>query len=101
MQRERPHRVALVGAISGYNDTEPAPGPRNLFRAAAQRLTIRGTLVNDHLHFFPEYIGKASAWLADGTLRTTETVTEGLENAPTAFLGMMRGANTGKMLVRL
>ncbi|MEV2253844.1 NADP-dependent oxidoreductase [Streptomyces sp. NPDC050147] len=94
-------RIALVGAISGYDATEPASGPNNLFRAAAREVTLRGMLVSSYFELFPEWIGKAAAWLADGSLHTQETVTEGIEQAPAAFLGMMRGANTGKMLVRL
>ncbi|MFI5685571.1 NADP-dependent oxidoreductase [Streptomyces sp. NPDC051636] len=94
-------RIAMVGAISGYNATEPAPGPHNLFQAAAREVTLRGMLVTSHLDLFPEWIGKAAAWLADGTLHTEETVVDGIEKAPDAFLAMMRGANTGKMLVRL
>ncbi|MFG1997956.1 NADP-dependent oxidoreductase [Spirillospora sp. NPDC048911] len=91
--------AALVGMISGYN--APVPGPRNIYSAVTKRLTLRGVLVSDHLDRFPEYIGKAAGWLADGTLHTEETVVEGLENAPEAFFGVLRGANTGKMLVRL
>ncbi|MFH9073611.1 NADP-dependent oxidoreductase [Streptomyces alboflavus] len=94
-------RVALVGAISTYNDTTPAPGPDNLFHAAKQEATLRGMLVTSHLDLFPEWIGKAAGMLADGTLRTEETVVDGIEQAPEAFLGVLRGANTGKMLVRL
>lgn len=58
-------------------------------------------LVTSYFPLFGEYIGKAAGWLADGTLRTTETVYEGLDQAPAAFLGVLTGANTGKMLVRL
>lgn len=94
-------RIAMVGAISGYNATAPAPGPHNLFQAAAREVTLRGMLVTSHLDLFPEWLGKAAAWLADGTLHTEQTVVDGIENAPDAFLAMMRGANTGKMLVRL
>jgi len=94
-------RIALVGAISGYDATEPAPGPDNLFQAAAREVTLRGMLVSSYFDLFPEWIGKAAAWLADGSLHTEETVVEGIDQAPAAFLGMMRGANTGKMLVRL
>ncbi|AYV28358.1 Putative NADP-dependent oxidoreductase YfmJ [Streptomyces sp. ADI95-16] len=94
-------RIAMVGAISGYNAAAPAPGPDNLFRAAAREATLRGMLVSSHFDLFPEWIAKASAWLADGTLRTRQTVAEGIEQAPAAFLGVLTGANTGKMLVRL
>ncbi|MGC0418976.1 NADP-dependent oxidoreductase [Embleya sp. AB8] len=94
-------RFALIGAISGYNATEPVPGPSNLFQAYTRRLNLRGMLVTDHLALFPEYIGRAIGWLGDGSLRTQETVFEGLDQAPAAFLGVLSGANTGKMLVRL
>ncbi|WP_327354239.1 NADP-dependent oxidoreductase [Streptomyces sp. NBC_01304] len=94
-------RIALVGAISGYNATAPLPGPDNLFRAAAKEATLRGMLVSSHFDLFPEWIGKAAGWLADGTLHTAQTVVDGIDQAPDAFLGVLRGANTGKMLVRL
>ncbi|AFU05848.1 NADP-dependent oxidoreductase [Nocardia brasiliensis] len=93
-------RIALVGAISGYNGSTDAPGP-DLYKAATKEVSLRGMLVNSYFPIFGEYIGKAAGWLADGTLRTTETVYEGLEQAPAAFLGVLSGANTGKMLVRL
>ncbi|MFB4316629.1 NADP-dependent oxidoreductase [Actinomadura sp. 21ATH] len=98
----RPHgRAALIGAISGYNATEPVPGPANLFKIIEKRLTLRGIQIADHLDLFPEYIGRAADWLADGGLRTEETVADGLDRAPEALIGVLRGANTGKMLVRL
>ncbi|MGP3920882.1 NADP-dependent oxidoreductase [Nonomuraea sp. 10N515B] len=94
-------KAALVGMISQYNATAPVPGPSNIYDVVTKRLTLRGVLVTDHLHRFPEYIAQAAAWLTDGGLRTEETVVEGLEQAPDAFLGVLHGANTGKMLVRL
>ncbi|QNG18336.1 NADP-dependent oxidoreductase [Rhodococcus triatomae] len=94
-------RIALIGAIGKYDSEGAAPGPRDFFRAYAKRLTLRGMLVSDHLHRFPEYIGQASEWIADGTLRVEETVVEGLDQAPRALLDLFRGVNTGKMLVRL
>jgi NADPH-dependent curcumin reductase CurA len=94
-------RIAMVGAISAYNATEPVAGPHNLFLLAHKDATLRGMLVNSYLHRFPEWIGKAAGWLADGSLHTENTVIDGLDQAPAAFLNMMRGANTGKMLVRL
>jgi hypothetical protein len=94
-------RIALVGAVSTYNATAPAAGPDNLYAAAYKELTLRGILVTSYLHLFPEYIPGAAAWLAEGRLHTEETVVEGLEQAPAALIGVLRGANTGKMLVRL
>lgn len=92
--------MALIGAVGDYNDAEPAPGP-NLYRAATREVTLRGMLVSNHLHRFPEFHAKAVPWLLDGTLRTRETVLDGLEKAPEALRGVLEGANTGKMLVRL
>lgn len=94
-------KVALVGMISGYNAVDPVPAPTNLHLAIGKRLTLRGVLVLDHLDKFPEYLARATSWLADGTLRTRETVVEGIEQAPAALLGVLGGANIGKMLVRL
>lgn len=94
-------RIAMVGAISTYNATEPVPGPSNLFDLAAKDATLRGMLVSSYFHLLPEWIGKAVGWLGDGSLHTEQTVAEGIEQAPAAFLDMMRGANVGKMLVRL
>ncbi|MFG3616840.1 NADP-dependent oxidoreductase [Nocardia sp. NPDC047654] len=93
-------RIALVGAISGYNGATAEPGP-DLYLAATKELSLRGMLVTSHFPLFGEYIAKAADWLANGTLRTKETVYTGLDQAPTAFLGVLSGANTGKMLVRL
>jgi hypothetical protein len=94
-------RVALCGAISQYNAAAPVPGPDNLALAIGKRLTLRGFIVNDHLGLAPTWIGQAARWLADGELRVDETVVDGVENAVEAFLGLLRGANTGKMLIRL
>ncbi|WP_433274369.1 NADP-dependent oxidoreductase [Actinosynnema sp. CS-041913] len=94
-------RIALIGAISQYNAVGPVPGPGNLFDAVRKQLTLRGMLVNSYFGLFPEYTARAAAWLADGSLRTEETVLDGIDRAPEAFLGVLRGANTGKMLVRL
>lgn len=94
-------RIAVVGAISSYNATGSVPGPRDFARTVSKRLSLQGMLVLDHMHRFPEFLQFAIPLIADGTLKTTETVIEGLENAPEAFLGVLRGDNTGKMLVKL
>jgi NADPH-dependent curcumin reductase CurA len=94
-------RAALCGAISQYNATEPAPGPRNLTLAVGNRLTLRGFIISDHAARFPDFVAEVGGALRDGKLRYRETVVEGIENAPDAFIGLLRGDNTGKMLVKL
>jgi NADPH-dependent curcumin reductase CurA len=98
----RPHgRIVLCGAISEYNATTAPPGPNNLILAIKRRLTLRGYLVGDHLDLYEEYLQRATRWRLDGTLRDTHTEVVGLESAVDAFLTMMSGGNTGKMVVRL
>ena len=94
-------RIAACGAISQYNSTEPTPAPRNLALVVGKRLTIRGFIVSDHGERMKAMLNEVGAWLADGKVKFTETTVHGLENAPQAFLDMMRGQNTGKMLVEL
>lgn len=94
-------RIAVCGMISVYNDTEPAPGPRNLARLIQTRGRIEGFLVGDHYDLAREYAEQAAGWLADGSLSLRETTVDGFENAVDAFLGVLRGDNTGKMVVRL
>jgi NADPH-dependent curcumin reductase CurA len=94
-------RVAACGSISGYNEVKLQPGPRNMSQIVGKRLTIRGFIVADHNDRFRAMIDEVGAWLAGGKLVAEETIVDGLENAPAAFLGMLRGENTGKMVVRL
>jgi NADPH-dependent curcumin reductase CurA len=94
-------RVAMCGAIAQYNSTEATPAPRNLMLAIGKQLTLRGFLVGGQRQHRAEFFEKMSAWLADGSVRYDETVVDGLENAPQAFMDLLEGANTGKMLVRL
>jgi NADPH-dependent curcumin reductase CurA len=94
-------RVVACGSVSRYNDAEAAPGPRNMFMVVTKRLLVQGYIISDHYARFPEFVERARDWLADGRLRYRETVVEGIENAPSAFLGLLRGANIGKMLVKV
>lgn len=94
-------RVAMCGAIAQYNATEPPAAPRNLAVAIGKHLTLRGFLVSGQRQHAAEFAERMSAWLADGTVRYGETVVDGLENAPQAFMDLLDGGNTGKMLVRL
>jgi NADPH-dependent curcumin reductase CurA len=94
-------RIALCGAISGYNDAEAAPGPRNLSLAIGKRLTLRGFIVGDYADRQAQFAAEMAPWLASGQVVAAETVVHGLENTPEAFLSLFRGGNTGKMLVEL
>ncbi len=94
-------RVAMCGAIAHYNATELPAGPQNLALAIGKRLTLRGFIVSDHQDRTPDMIADVSGWLREGKLFHTETVVEGLDQAPAAFINLLRGHNTGKMIVRL
>jgi hypothetical protein len=94
-------RLALCGAISSYNDASPTPGPRNMMMVVSKRLALQGFVVTDHGDAAPEFHGTVGGWLSDGHIAHRETVVQGLDNAVDAFLDLHRGANIGKMLVRL
>jgi hypothetical protein len=94
-------RVVACGSISRYNDAEPAPGPRNMFLVVTKRLRIEGFIISDHFDRFGEFAREAAEWVRDGRLQYRETVIDGIENAPLAFLGLLRGENIGKMLVKV
>jgi NADPH-dependent curcumin reductase CurA len=94
-------RIIACGAISRYNEATPSPGPRNLMNVVAKRLTIRGFIVTDHLGQMSEFRDEVAPLLADGRLKAKETVVDGIDQAPQAFLDMLTGGNIGKMVVRL
>jgi NADPH-dependent curcumin reductase CurA len=94
-------RVIGCGAISRYSDADPSPGPRNLFMLFTKRLTMKGFIVSDHYARFGEFLAEVGPLVRDGSLRYRETIVEGIENAPEAFLGLLRGDNIGKMLVKV
>ncbi|MEV6832538.1 NADP-dependent oxidoreductase [Amycolatopsis sp. NPDC051102] len=94
-------RIAICGMISTYNDTEPTPAPRNLAQVIAKRLTIRGLLVLDHWGLQQQFVSEVAPLVNSGEIKYSETFVDGIRNAPDAFLGLLSGANTGKMLVRI
>ncbi|MBG6106382.1 NADPH-dependent curcumin reductase CurA, partial [Micromonospora vinacea] len=94
-------RAAICGMISQYNATEPSPAPRNLALVIGKRLTLRGFLVNDHNDVRGAFVSDVAGWLREGTLSYDETIVDGIENAPEAFIGVLRGDNLGKMLVKV
>ncbi|TFC86947.1 NADP-dependent oxidoreductase [Cryobacterium sinapicolor] len=93
-------RAALCGAISVYNSTEAAAGPRNLANMIGRGLTLKGFIVGNYVEHFAAFSADMGAWLASGEVVFDETVVDGIDHAVDAFLGLMRGENTGKMVVR-
>ncbi|RKT88364.1 hypothetical protein SAMN05421805_101195 [Saccharopolyspora antimicrobica] len=94
-------RVAECGMISQYNNAEPQPGPNNLFKIVSKRLRLQGFIVIDHADRKDQFFAEVGGWLREGKISYRETVVDGLRNAPEAFLGLLRGENTGKMLVKI
>ncbi|HEY7074381.1 MAG TPA: NADP-dependent oxidoreductase [Solirubrobacteraceae bacterium] len=94
-------RVALCGAISNYN-TPAATGIRNLGLAIGKRLQLRGFIVSDHADRRPAFEQEVGAWVREGRVKFRETIVDGgVDAAPQAFIDLLRGANVGKMVVRL
>ncbi len=94
-------RIVLCGMISQYNATIMPAGPSNLFLAITNRLKLQGFIVRDHYDMLNEFYSNMSKWVSEGKIKWQETVFEGLENAPKAFLALFKGENTGKMLVKI
>ena len=94
-------RFAICGMIAQYNDATPPPGPRNIAAVLVKRITMRGYIILDHLDLVPLFNAEMIGWLKSGKVKSRDTIVEGLENAPKAFLGLFSGDNTGKMLVRI
>jgi NADPH-dependent curcumin reductase CurA len=94
-------RIIACGSISGYNDRKPKPGPSNLFNMITKRLTMKGLIVGDWLGLQHEFESEVGGLLRSGKLRNKETVAEGIDQAVPSFLGLFRGRNLGKMVVKL
>ena len=94
-------RFALCGMISQYNATDMGPGVRGLIMAVGKQLRLEGFIVSSHMDLTPQFLKDMSQWIAEGKVKWRETVEEGIENAPTAFLKLFKGENLGKMLVKL
>jgi hypothetical protein len=94
-------RMVMCGMISMYNAVEPPPGPRNLISVIGKSLTMRGFIVSDFLDMVPEFFADMGRWVSEGKIKWQETVLEGIDKAPEAFLGLFTGENLGKMLVRV
>jgi NADPH-dependent curcumin reductase CurA len=94
-------RVVLCGGISGYNETQPPPGPRNLMNLVLQRGRMEGFIIIDYVARFPEAAAQLARWTAEGKIVHREDIQEGIENAPETFLRLFRGQNIGKQLLKV
>lgn len=94
-------RFALCGMISMYNATTPPPGPRNIAQAVGKQLRLEGFIVSNHYDMLPSFHKDLAEWHAAGKIKWKETVLEGIDKAPEAFLKLFSGENFGKMLVKL
>jgi hypothetical protein len=94
-------RFAFCGMISDYNATDMGQGIHGLVMVVGKSLNLRGFIVSNHADMQDAFVKDLAGWVAAGKIQSRETVKEGLENAPAAFLGLFKGENLGKMLVRL
>jgi NADPH-dependent curcumin reductase CurA len=93
-------RIPFCGYVSEYDKGE-AHAIRHLRQLLVCRARLQGYIISEHMDAWPDALKELAGWLAAGKLRYRETVTEGLENAPRAFIGLLRGENLGKQLVKL
>jgi hypothetical protein len=94
-------RLPLCGMIEQYNATEMPPGPGNIIMAVGLSLTLRGFIVSNHADMQPAFLADMKKWIKEGKMKWRETVLEGIERAPEAFIGLFKGENFGKMLVKV
>jgi NADPH-dependent curcumin reductase len=94
-------RVAFCGAISEYQDATPMAGPTKMFTIVQRRLTIQGFIVSDHIALMSAFASEVGGLVKDGRLKSRETVVDGLARAPEAFMGLLRGENFGKLVVKV
>jgi NADPH-dependent curcumin reductase CurA len=94
-------RITVCGMISTYNATAPEPGPNNLMLLVSRRLRMRGFIVSDHGDRQAAFREEVGGYLRAGRITVRETIVDGIERAPDAFLAMLRGDHIGKMCVRL
>jgi hypothetical protein len=92
-------RIAICGLIAGYN-SEPIP-IRNPTWLLISRLKLQGFIVSEYMPLWPQALAELGAHVAAGRIRYRESIAHGLENAPAAFIGLLKGQNFGKQLVRL
>jgi NADPH-dependent curcumin reductase len=94
-------RVSLCGSVSQYNVSSPELGPRQLFLFVGKRVRLQGFIVSDFRDRFAPAMRQMGEWVRSGRLKYKEDIVEGIEKAPRAFIGLLKGENFGKLQVRL
>ena len=94
-------RISICGSISQYNQDEPEPGPRKMGLLVGKQARAQGFLVGQFRNQHDEGRQRIAGWIKEGRIKYREDVVEGLENAPVAFIGLMKGENFGKLLVKI
>ena len=94
-------RIAVCGAISVYNETSQPKGISVQPFLIKNRVLMQGFIVSDYAAKFPKALIQLSQWLAEGLLTYTETIVEGFDQIPQAFLDLFEGKNKGKMVVKI
>ena len=94
-------RIVMCGMISMYNATDPVPGPPNLLYVVGKQLTMQGFIISEHYDRLTQFYGDMGKWIAEGRIKWKETIVEGLQNAPAALIGLFKGDNFGKMIVKV
>ena len=93
-------RIAVCGLISQYNTTDPY-GVKSFASILVNRVKVQGFIVSDRIELWAKALPELTGWVASGRIKYRESVTEGLENAPRAFIGLLKGENFGKQLIKL
>jgi NADPH-dependent curcumin reductase CurA len=102
LEHMRPNgRIVMCGMISMYNAVKPVPGPARLPYVISKKLTMRGFIVMDHFDKLEAFISDMGKWMTEGKIKWKETIVDGIENAPEAFIGLFKGENFGKMIVKV
>lgn len=94
-------RIAMCGMIAQYNDTALPPGPSNIIAAIPLSLRLEGFIVSNHYDMVGDFMRDMGGWIKAGKMKWHETVMDGIDKAPEAFLGLFKGANFGKMVVKV
>jgi NADPH-dependent curcumin reductase CurA len=102
LEHMRPNgRIVMCGMISVYNAVKPVPGPTRLGYVISKKLTLKGFIVSDHFDKLGAFLADMGKWIAEGNIKWKETIVDGIEKAPEAFIGLFKGENFGKMIVKV